>query len=301
MAAPGLPWRHFLLALAVVAVWGTNFVVIKAALGDLPPLTLALLRFTFAVLPAVFFLRRPAVAWRNLASYGALIGAGQFGLLYIAMNGQISPGLASLVVQTQVFFTIGLAMWLTGERMRRFQWAALALATAGLAVILLHTDAETTPLGLALVLLAALGWAGGNITSRAAGQVNMLAYVVWASLFSIPPLLALALVFEGWPAMRQGVAGANPATWAAVLYQSAANTLFGYVAWGWLLSRHPAALITPMALMVPVFGMAASAWWLNEPLPGWKLLAALLVMGGLAVNFLWPVLRRKLGAPRATP
>ena len=301
MAAPGLPWRHFLLALAVVAVWGTNFVVIKAALGDLPPLTLALLRFTFAVLPAVFFLRRPAVAWRNLASYGALIGAGQFGLLYIAMNGQISPGLASLVVQTQVFFTIGLAMWLTGERMRRFQWAALALATAGLAVILLHTDAETTPLGLALVLLAALGWAGGNITSRAAGQVNMLAYVVWASLFSIPPLLALALVFEGWPAMRQAVAGANPATWAAVLYQSAANTLFGYVAWGWLLSRHPAALITPMALMVPVFGMAASAWWLNEPLPGWKLLAALLVMGGLAVNFLWPVLRRKLGAPRATP
>src|SRR5690606_25945372 len=105
----GLPLRHLLLALAVVAVWGTNFVVIKVALGELPPLTFALLRFTLALLPAVFFLKRPAVPWSNLATYGVLIGVGQFGLLYIAMNGQISPGLASLVVQTQVFFTIGLS------------------------------------------------------------------------------------------------------------------------------------------------------------------------------------------------
>ena len=43
-----LPLRHFLLALAVVAVWGTNFVVIKLALGHLPPLLFAALRFTIA-------------------------------------------------------------------------------------------------------------------------------------------------------------------------------------------------------------------------------------------------------------
>ena len=81
-----LPLRHFFLALAVVAVWGTNFVVIKLALGQLPPLLFGALRFAFALLPAVFFLRRPAVPWANLAGYGLLIGAGQFGLLYLAMN-----------------------------------------------------------------------------------------------------------------------------------------------------------------------------------------------------------------------
>src|SRR5665811_1551579 len=67
-------------------------------------------RFVMVLLPMVFVLPRPAVSWRNLASYGLLIGVGQFGLLFIAMNGHIAPGLASLVIQIQVFFTIGLSM-----------------------------------------------------------------------------------------------------------------------------------------------------------------------------------------------
>ena len=141
--------------------------------------------------------------------------------------------------------------------------------------------------------IAAASWAGGNAFSKAAGKVNMLAYVVWASLFSVPPLLILALVFEGPQAMIQGVRAADTATWAAVLWQSVGNTLFGYAAWGWLLSRHPAAVITPMAMLVPVFGMGASAIWLGESLPPWKLLAAGLVMSGLAINIFWPTLERR--------
>ncbi|HQT54016.1 MAG: EamA family transporter [Phenylobacterium sp.] len=298
MTSNALTWRAALLALAVVAVWGTNFVVIKVALADLPPLLFATLRFTFALLPAVLFLRKPDVPWRNLAAYGVLIGLGQFGMLYIAMQHDISPGLASLVVQVQVFFTIGLSMWLTRERVKRFQVAALVLATAGLAIILLHTDGSTTPLGLGLVLIAAASWAGGNMVQRATPGVNSLAYVVWASLFSIPPLLILSLVFEGPQRMLLGVQNADLATWGAVLWQSVGNTLFGYAAWGWLLARYPAATISPLAFFVPVFGMAASAVLLNEPMQDWKLTAAGLVLGGLALNMFWPMLRRR--APQAS-
>lgn len=294
MTRTTLPWPHVLLALAVVAVWGTNFVVIRIGLDHLPPLTFAALRFTFALLPAVFFLKKPDVPWSNLAAYGVLIGAGQFGVLYIAMNGFISPGLASLVVQTQVFFTIGLAMWLAKEKVRTFQLVALGLAAVGLVVIVAHTDASVTPLGLALVLVAAASWAGGNAFSKAAGKVNMLAYVVWASIFSVPPLLILSVAVEGPQAIIQGVQAADAATWAAVLWQSAGNTLFGYAAWGWLLSRHPAATITPMAMLVPVFGMGASAVFLHESLPAWKIMAAGLVMSGLAINIFWPALERRL-------
>ncbi|ODV11592.1 MAG: hypothetical protein ABT20_05485 [Rubrivivax sp. SCN 70-15] len=291
MKPAALPLRHLALALAVVAVWGTNFVVIKVALASLPPLLFATLRFTFALLPAAFFVRRPAVRWRLLAAYGVLIGAGQFGLLYVAMRGHISPGLASLVIQTQVFFTIGLAIVLERERVRGFQWAALALAVAGIAIIADNTGAGTTPAGLLLVLLAAMSWAGGNIVARHSGRVDMLGYVVWSSLFALPPLLALTLLLEGPQAIAAGLAHAGPGVWAAVAWQSVGNTLFGYASWGWLLARHPAATITPMALLVPVFGMAASALLLGEPLPGWKLLAAALVMAGLALNLLWPRLR----------
>ena len=297
MNAQALTLRHALLAFAVVAVWGTNFVVIKVALAHLPPLAFAALRFTFAFLPAAFFIKRPAVPWKNLIAYGLLIGAGQFGLLFIAMKAFISPGLASLVVQTQVFFTIGMAMWLTKEKIRGFQVAALGLATVGLGVILMPTDASTTPLGLGLILLAAMSWAGGNIVQRATPGVSSLAYVVWASLFSVPPLAILSLATEGWPAISHGVASAGLTTWAAVLWQSVGNTLFGYVAWGYLLARYPAATVSPWSLLVPVFGMGASAALLGEPLPSWKILAAVLVIGGLAINILGPkIWRPKLAA-----
>ena len=231
MSAGHLPPRHLLLALAVVAVWGTNFVVIKAALDTLPPLLLATLRF-------------------------------------------------------------GLAMLVAGERLRGHQGLALALAAVGLALIAAHTDAATTPLGLALVLLAALAWAAGNLVGRSAGRINMLGFMVWSSLFAVPPLALLSLWIEGPQAIAQGLAAADASVWAAVLWQSLANVLFGYAAWAWLLARHPAATVTPMALLVPVFGIGASALLLGEPLPAWKVGAAALVIGGLALNLLWPRLAR---------
>lgn len=292
-----LPLRHILLALAVVVVWGTNFVVIRVGLNELPPLLFATLRFCFALLPAAFFIRRPQVAWASLAAYGVLIGFGQFGLVYIAMNGFISPGLTSLVVQSQVFFTIGLAMAFSGERVRPFQVIALLLATIGIGIIVQHGDSSATPLGLILVLMAAASWGAGNHVAKASGVTNMLAFVVWASLFSIPPLFIGSLIMDGWPAIAAAVAQAGPKAWAAVLWQSVGNTLFGYVAWGWLLARHPAAVITPMAMLVPIFGMGASALLLGESLPMWKLGAAALVIGGLALNVLWPLAARLPGYP----
>ena len=292
MSGAALPPRHLLLALIVVAIWGSNFVVIKLALGELPPLLFATLRFCFAVLPALLFLPRPAVAWRNLASYGVLIGVGQFGVLYLAMRTQISPGLASLVIQTQVFFTILLAMRLTHERLRAHQWLGLLLAASGLGVIALHTDGSTTMLGLLMVLGAALAWALANMVGKQAGRVNMLAYMVWSSVFAVPPLLLLSLLVDGPARIASSVQHLSWQAWSAVLWQAWGNTLFGYGIWGSLLARHAAATIVPMALLVPVFGMSAAAWWLGEALPAWKLAAAALVLSGLAINLMWPARKR---------
>lgn len=283
-----LPLRHLLLAVAVMAVWGSNFVVARYALDHMPPLLFAALRFTLVLLPAALFVPRPACGWKNLALYGLFIGVGQFGLLYIALDGHISPGLASLVVQTQVFFTIGLAMMISGERVQRFQWLALVLAAAGLGIIMVHTDGTTTALGIGLMLLAALCWAGGNITATRAGHVNMLSYVVWSSAFAIPPLFALTFFLEGPEAILAGLHRADALTWLAVIWQSVGNALFGYGAWGWMLARYPAATIAPMAMLVPVFGMGSSWLLLGESMPAWKLEGAGLVMAGLALNVLWP-------------
>jgi O-acetylserine/cysteine efflux transporter len=279
---------HLLLALAVVFVWGTNFVVIKLGLAVLPPFAFATLRFLFSALPWLLFIPRPATSWRTLASFGVLLGGGMFGVLFFAMRADITPGLASLVVQVQVFFTIGLSMVMLSERVRSFQLAGLALCVAGLAVILLHTDGSVTVKGLLLALVAAFSWGCANLVAKSAGRVNMLGFMVWSSLFAVPPLLCASLMLEGWDVVAAGLRKADATIWCAVAWQAIGNTLFGYGVWNWLLARYSAATVTPMALLVPAFGMSASALALGEPLQDWKISATLLLMGGLTVNVLWP-------------
>jgi O-acetylserine/cysteine efflux transporter len=288
-----LPTTHLLLALSVVFVWGTNFVVIRWGLDGLPPFLFATLRFALSALPWLLFVPRPTAPWRKIAAFGVLLGVGQFGLLFLAMRSSISPGLASLVVQLQVFFTIGLSLGLMGERMRGFQFTGLLLALAGLGVIAANLDASVTLLGVGLVLSAAFFWSLANLVVKSLGPVNMLHFMVWSSLFAVPPLLALSWLIEGPQAMANGLQQAGALVWASVLWQAVGNTLFGYGVWNWLLARHPAATVTPWALLVPVFGMGASAVSLGEPLPGWKLGAAALVLLGLTVIVCWPPLRAR--------
>ena len=287
---------QLLLALTVVFIWGTNFVVIKFGLAELPPLLFATLRFALAALPWMLFIRRPAVAWRYLAAFGILLGVGQFGLLFIAMRADISPGLASLVIQVQVFFTVGLSIWLFHEPVHARNLAGLALALGGLVLIGMHVDATTTVKGLVLVILAALAWAGANLivkaAARAHGTFNVLGFMTWSCVFAVPPLAALALLLEGREPVMTALARAGWGAWAAVLWQSLGNTLFGYGVWNWLLTRHSAAAFTPTALLVPVFGMAASSLVLHEPMYGWKLMAAGLIVAGLAVNMFGGMLAR---------
>ena len=282
---------HVALALLVVAIWGTNFVVITAGLRHFPPFFFALLRFLFSALPFVFFLPRPRTRWRWLALYGFFLGAGQFGLLYYAIRSDISPGLASLVIQAQVFFTIALSAWLFRERLTARTLVASVLAASGLALIALRLDASATPAGIALVLAAALAWSCANTVVKKASlearqPFGMLAFVAWSSLFAVPPLVLLTLLFEGANAAWAGIAGADAPAWGAAAWQVVGNTLFGFAAWSYLLARYDAAEVSPYALLVPVFGMGTSALVLGESLPAWKIAGAGLVLAGIAMTVL---------------
>lgn len=279
---------HIALAFLIVAVWGTNFVVIKAGLRELPPFLFAALRFLACAVPFLLFVRRPRVAWRWLVLSGLALGPWQFGLLFYAMRADISPGMASLVIQVQVFFTITLSMWIFGERTRPVTWVGTAISAAGLAVIGFHLDATITATGVAIVVVAAMGWAVANIVVKRAAResrepFSMVGFMVWSSIFAVPPLVLMSLAFEGWPAFSGALATAGAGAWAAVAWQAVGNTLFGYAAWNWLLTRYDAAVIAPYALLIPIFGMGSSALLLGEALPPWKLVAAAMVLGGITL------------------
>ena len=183
---------HLLLAIIVVAIWGSNFVVIRIGLNQFPPFTFATLRFLLASLPLLPFFRWPETDWKNVVVYGLLIGAGQFGLMLYAMSGDISPGLASVLIQTQAFFTVALAVYFAGERIGARNIFGLLLCAAGVTIVIFMGGGEASPIGVALVLGGAFCWAMGNIVARRAGPINALSLVAWSNIFAILPLAAMA-------------------------------------------------------------------------------------------------------------
>jgi len=293
-----MPLRDTLLALSIVAIWGLNFVAIKVGVSEVPPLLLAALRFFLAAVPAVFFIRRPMVPLRFILGFGLVLGVAKFGIQFVAVRLGMPAGLTSLVLQVQVFLTIALAFVLLGERPNAWQLAGAATALAGLGLITWERLQGAAVIPFLLVLASALAWAFANIIMKKAGQVDMLSFVVWTSLVPPLPLLALSLVLEGPDAVLSAVA--NP-SWIAIgslAFLVYPTTVLGYAVWGNLLSRYPAATVTPFALLIPVIAILSTGLILGESVSGLVLAGGALILGGVALNVFAPRLLAALAAPK---
>lgn len=289
--------RHLLLVLAVTTIWGISFVAIHWGVEEVSPLLLTALRYIFAAVPAVFLVKRPDVPLKLMIIYGLAIGVGQFGLLFVSIRLGMPAGLSSLVVQLQVFFTIFLAMLVFGERPRWPQISGAVIAFAGILVIAAERFEAAALLPLLMTVGAAACWAVGNTTSKTAGKVDMLGFIVWTSLVPPLPLLALSMAFEGPGAISAALTQISWRGIGALAFMSYLATLFGFGVWARLLSLYPANLVAPFALFVPVAGIASAAIFLGESITGPEIIGSALVFGGLLVNvFAGRVVARLKGA-----
>ena len=288
--------KDFLLALVVIIVWGMNFVVIKIGLDDMPPMLLGALRFLLAAFPAVLFIKRPQIPLRWLLAYGLTISLGQFAFLFSAMAVGMPAGLASLVLQSQAFFTLLFAVVLLGERFRLANLFGLLVAAGGLLLIGSQGNGLMTLAGFALTLCAAAMWAMGNIVTRKLGRVNLIGLVVWGSLVPPLPFFALSWLLEGSVVIEAALRAINLDTLLVLAYLAFGATILGYGLWSLLLSRYPASQVAPFSLLVPVVGISSSAWLLDERLSTLQLIGALLVMLGLLLNVFGGWLQSKLRA-----
>lgn len=285
--------RDIMLAVIVAALWGFAFVPIRLGVQEMPPLALTAWRFALSALPLVFFLKPPKVPVWLVVAFGITLGVIKFGLLFVGMKLGMPAGLSSLIMQMQVFFTILLAALVLKEVPTRLQMLATGVAISGVAVIA-FSNARGAPLGpFLMVLLASFIWGIANMLAKRAAGADMLSFVAWSSLASPLPLLALSAWLDG-PAVT--LAALTHPGWLPIgsaLFLGYGATIFCFSIWASLLNRYPAPVVTPFALLVPVFGFLSGWLFLNEPMPAPVMIGSALVLLGLALNIFGPRLMRR--------
>ena len=303
MKHEALTGRDLVAALVVVLVWGVNFVAMKFALRDFTPFQLGAARFLFAALPLMLFIKPPQVPWKWVVLYGLFQGVGQFGILFIALKVGMTAALASVLLQTQVFFTALFGFLLLHERASRPLQVGMVLAALGLGCFGYNYaspgaagGSATTVAGLLLTLCAAAMWALSNIVARQVQKVSVnyspIAFVIWSGAVAIVPFIALSWAFDA-EAVRWQWLQARWSSWLSIAYLGWIATIVGYSLWTGLLKRHPASRVSPFGLGVPVVGLPAGMLVLGEAVTPWQWAGIALTVAALACVMLGGLLRRR--------
>lgn len=281
-----MPFTHLLLALLVAIIWGVNFIFVKLGLEEIPPLLLCSIRFLLASFPAILFIKPPQAPFKITLAYGLIMFALQFGLVFLGLYLGMAPGLASLIMQVQVFFSMFFAAIFLKDIPKLPQVLGAGIAFIGIALVARHFAHDVSLAGFLCLLGAAATWGFGNLITKKNPNINMIALVVWGSLVACFPMFILSILFEGLGSISTSF---HHITWhgvSSIIYIVYASTWVGYGVWNWLLSRYSVSVVVPFTLLIPIVGVITSILFMNETFEAWKVVAALLVIAGLIINFM---------------
>lgn len=282
-----------LIALMVAITWGLAFVVSRIALDELSPELMTALRFMIAAAPCLF-IRKPKIAWPLLIAISFTLFLGQFLSQAYGIARGVPVGLTSVVVQSQALFTIGFAAVAFGERPTPAQTLGIVIAAIGLLMICGTVGYDFSVGAFAILMVAPVSFAVGNLLLRGARGVPMFDLFAWLCLASAVPLFALALIANGPAPTWASLTHMSPTAGLCMLALGGISTSIAYWLWGRLLRDYPAAQVVQFALLVPFVGSAASSIVFGERFGPLRLAGMLTVIGGIAVMVL-------AGRPRALP
>lgn len=296
-----MPPRHRLLAIAVAAIWGLNFVAIDASLTHFPPFFLVALRFALIAVPTLIWVPRPDVPVRWLIGYGVGFGILQFLFLYWGMAAGMPAGLASLVLQASAPFTVMLGAVFLHERISARAVAGIVIALGGLTVVGWNQAGSAALIPFLLTLAGAFGWAIGNVCSRNARPPKPLNLTLWMSVVPPIPMLVLSLATEGPARISAALATtltpeALPAL-AGLAYTVVIATVLGSGIWTWLMARYPAGVVSPFSMLVPVFGITAAWLLLGENVSFAEIVGGGIVIAGVVFGSTTPRQPRNARTP----
>ncbi len=289
--------KHLVLAILVTLVWGVNFPITKLGLRSIDPFVLTGIRFALAAIPLVFFIKRPAIKFGYVAAYGFIFGLGMWGVINYGIQVGVSPGIASLIIQLSVFFTMGWGALLFKERLRGAQLFGALLALVGLVGIISTQQGEHAILGVLLIVLSAVAWSVGNVIIKKSGVKEIFSFMVWASLFPPIPLFCIAWGMQGAAPFESLQSSLDLTAVLSIIFQVYLATHFAYWGWNSLLKLYPVSTVAPLSLLIPVFGICSSMLIIGEHISTPNLISIAIIITGLAVG----LYRKSPGTINAAP
>jgi drug/metabolite transporter (DMT)-like permease len=247
---------------ALTAIWGYNWVVMKIALQDAAPMTFAALRSVLAAAAlflVLLLLRKPLKPTRrwSVIALGMLQTTGFVGMVAFALQTG-DAGRSAVLAYTMPFWTLLLAGAFLGERLRAVQWLAVGLAAFGLIGILNPWQASLGTADALWSLGAALSWAGGNILVKRMDLDGdeLLNVSAWQTTVGAIALTVLALALDQGSSVRWTMSFS-----VALAYNVVFATALAWLLWLFALSRLSAGATGLASLGAPVFALFAA--WLH--------------------------------------
>ena len=275
----------------ICLVWGTTYLAIRVALETIPVFLVAGLRWMAAGLALGAFsivTGRPLPGprmWGSLALLGFLMNVVGNGFVVWAEQ-FVASGLTAVVIASVPFWSVGIESSLkSGERL---QWRALAGLAIGFAGIIVLVWPEITMGGregraviggVIALQLACLGWAlGTSYTKRHPSSADPLAASTVQMIFSGVMLLAIATANDEWSRLTF-----SPRTLGAMIYLTVAGSIVAYTAYVYAVNHLPISTVSLYAYINPLIAVALGSLLLGEQFSFRIIIAAGLVLAGIAV------------------
>jgi drug/metabolite transporter (DMT)-like permease len=288
-------------ALGVVyVVWGSTYLGIRVAVETIPPLVMAGTRFLIggAVVFAIAVLtgdragdRITAIHWRSAAIIGGLLLLGGNALVGEAET-RLPSGIAALVVATVPLWFAGLDRLLYGARLPMVAAGGMLLALVGVIVLVRPASSSHLDLGgLAVLVVATASWATGSLYSRDA-KLPRRAFVASGMEMLAGGAISIVagLLFGEFRGFHP--ADVSSRSLIALTYLIVAGSLLAYTAYQHALRTLPTSTVATYAYVNPVIAVALGALILGETVDGMTVVAAAIMLAGVAVVLRNPSRRR---------
>ena len=272
---------ELILAASVPLLWGLGFTFAKAGLNEFPPLFLMGLRFSLASLVLVWFVPIPRSQLKQIFWISFVGSTLQYGMTFTGLS-MLDASLAIIIIHLEVPFSVLLAAIILKDKPGIQRILGMLISFAGMVLIAGQPSLRGQLSAILLTAAGAMMWAVGQVmVKRLKNPPSGFALTAWIGVFSGPQMILGSFIFED--SQLESLSNASWIGWGVILYLALIMTVLGYGIWYSVLSRNPVSKVMPVMLLLPVFTIASSMFFLGEHPSLMIFMGAAVVIGGVSM------------------